>query len=321
MEDILRPVIILLSLSFCTLFSGVLNAGIVNLTVPGGPFYASNNSCQDAFGFQHYSNCSVTGYISSVAATSTTSFIQGTFNGPSPTGDFADAFNNWNSTQSQKWTLVQGTLSGSLAMGVSSFGVTAPTGAVGGISSVNLTYTYNPQSGDPTAGQLIWIQGLYVNYEPPSNPSTLQTTLDTYSFSRNGGPIPSGDFANPCVSMGATPPANNQTPLDFTSPATSGAYCDPIYPYQYSQKFFYDAPQGYYSPSGSFRGIALLGTATYVTNAADVITSRVLTVYDGFSYGFDNAASNTAPAPEPSTLFLLLGGVPFAAFAVRRRKR
>jgi hypothetical protein len=249
--------------------------------------------------------------------------MKGLFNGPAPTGDFADAFNNWNSTQGgSQWTLVQGSLNGSANMDVSNFGVTAPGGAVGGISQVNLNLAYNPGVGDPTLGELVWIQGLYVNYQPPNNPSIVQTTLDTYTFSRGGGPFPSPPFNSPCIALGSTPGADNHTPLDFSNPTSSGsaAYCDPIYPFQYSSKLFYDGPRGYYSPSGSFRGIALLGTVTYVTDASDNVTSRVLTVYDGISYGFDNTAGATPTVPEPSTLILLLAGVPFAAFAIRRHR-
>lgn len=324
MEDTLRRLNFILFVSFTGLSCSVLNAGIVNLTVPGGPFYAANNNCQDAFGFANYSNCTVTGFISGNVATSTSTFLPGVFNGPSPTGDFADAFATWNSTQlaSQKWSLVQGTLDGDATMNVTAFGVTAPPGAVGGISSINLDLTYNPARGDPTLGQLVWIQGLYVNYEPPSNPSTLQTTLDTYSFSRNGGlPPSSGPFAGPCISLGATPAASTTTILDFSNPTSSGsaAYCDPIYPFQYSSKLFFDAPQGYYSPSGSIRAIALFGTVTYVTDAADNISGRILTVYGGVNYGFDNTASNAPTVPEPSSWLLAIGAVPVAITLYRRR--
>jgi hypothetical protein len=322
LEDNLRDLVLRLSFTLGVLCCFSLNAGVVNITVPGGPFYASTTNCQDAFGSQSYSNCSVTGYISSNLADSTTPFMKGLFNGPSPTGDFADAFNSWNNTQgSSQWTLVQGALNGSASMDVSNFAVSAPPGAVGGISQLNLNLTYDPGAGDPTLGQLVWIQGLYVNYQPPNNPSILQTTLDTYSFSQ-GGPFPSPPFNSPCIALGSTPAANNTTPFDFSTPTSSGraAYCDPIYPFQYSSKLFYDGPRGYYSPSGSFRGIALMGTVTYVTDANDNITSRVLIVYDGINYGFDNTAAIVPTVPEPSTVVLLFAGVPCAAFAIRRRR-
>ena len=62
-------------------------------------------------------------------------------------------------------------------------------------------------------------------------------------------------------------------------------YCDPIYPFQNAPggmgqpNGFGDGPRSFWDRPGSFRGIALLSTVD--TN------NRILTVYNGVSYGFD----------------------------------
>ena len=58
----------------------------------------------------------------------------------------------------------------------------------------------------------------------------------------------------------------------------------------------------------------MLSTVTFDTDANGNITDRVLTAYEGISYGF-----NLSVVPEPATLLLLLG--PGAGTLMLRRKR
>ena len=91
--------------------------------------------------------------------------------------------------------------------------------------------------------------------------------------------------------------------------AEDRAYCDPIYPFQSADKHFFDGPQAFW-PDESFRGIALLSTVTFVTDAMGDITERDLTVYYGVSWGFDLSV------PEPGTILLL--GTGFALLVLFR---
>ena len=129
----------------------------------------------------------------------------------------------------------------------------------------------------------MWTQALVVNYTAltPGLAEPIET-LDTFSL-REGSP----GFPTSCVpaSSGASP--------------SGGAFCDPIYPFQYGDTLanfslagiplgvdpFIDAPSGLW-PNASFDAITLLSAVT----APDT-----LTVYQGVEYGF------TLSTPEPPT--------------------
>jgi hypothetical protein len=116
-----------------------------------------------------------------------------------------------------------------------------------------------------------------------------------------------------CASSGASP--------------AGGAFCGPIYPFQYGSKYenytldgipvgvdpFYDATQGDWT-NADFDSLAPLSKASEATHT--------LTVYQGISYGFDLSAtvlSNAVsfehagsglPVPEPPVATLLLIALP-----------
>ena len=138
-------------------------------------------------------------------------------------------------------------------------------------------------------------------------------TLDTFSFSQNvEGANPS--FPKTCVpaSAGASP--------------EGGAFCGPIYPFQYGSTLsdhtingvslgvdpFYDGPHGEW-PDASFEAITLLSTVSTATDT--------LTVYDGISYGFTlSTLETTVATPEFATWVMMsIGfvGLGFTSYRAR----
>jgi len=249
-------------------------------------------------------------------ASATTNFPTANFNGPAPTNKtFTTAFNTWNTNEGPKyggnWTLING---GNLNV---TFDVveTAVAGTdFAGIGNFQITLTQNPGYTGPSLSQLVWTQGLYTAYQvqPPYNISANPpyNTLDTYSFSEgNTGTAP---FTSPSAPIpGQTPGPNNNTPAIIGATPANQAYSDPIYPFQYSNNSFFDAPQSYW-PDQSFRAIALLSTVTFITNSSGIVTHRDLTVFNGIDWGFD------LTLPEPSPLIMLL---PILAITILLRQR
>lgn len=74
----------------------------------------------------------------------------------------------------------------------------------------------------------------------------------------------------------------------------AGSKTSPLYPFQYGDRYFYDAPDGP-MPNGSFAARTFLSQVD--------TDKRVLTLYEGVSYGFTLSAT---PVPEPSSLALAL---------------
>jgi hypothetical protein len=262
--------------------------------------------------------CYDTGFLSNQIVDATDSFIGGFPNAQSDLFNFTDAFNNWNAANGHLWHLVDG---GALPVSFTT-NVTVDAGTfTGGINPIIVSIDYSPTGNDPTLAQLVWTQALVINYSPTSVDmvSPPAVTLDTYSLSAGSGGS-GGAFLTACEPIpGQTPGPNNSIASSIGATASGQAYCDPIYPFQYGPSTvagpdpFADAPQGLW-PNDAFRGIALLSTVTFDTDASGNITDRVLTAYEGISYGF-----NLSVVPEPATLVLLLG--PAAATLMLRRRR
>jgi hypothetical protein len=277
-------------------------AGAMSLTFANGVSDQSSSSvgsCFSPFTSQVYQNCATTGFVSDSVATSTDYFMNLDTFGGGGQGLGEESFTSaFSSALGSGWTLNQGDMSvmAGITMTVTQFS-TGSYSAIGGIAQgpahdITIQLSGTSSISNTLLNQLVWIQGLEINYKPGAAPGGFSTqttynTLDDATFNSFTGcsAVPSGSPA--------TVPASG-----------SNGYCDPIYPFQYSNHQFYDAPAGPW-PNGSFRGIALLATID--------TTNHSITTYGGVSYGFDNSV-----APEPGTWVLLLAGV--AAIFIGRRR-
>ena len=258
-------------------------------------------NCSNPFYGRDYTQCATKAFVSDSVATANDFFLNlSTFGGGGAFGEesFASAFANGTGyTLASDTTMLAG-----ITLTVTEFGAGsyATVGGIGGQPpDIRVTVTGNLAAGDPTANQLVWIQGLEINYRPglagnnSYNTGTDFNTLDDATFNH---------FTAGCTAIPASP--NNATPSNVPASPAGGNYCDPIYPFQNQNLSFFDAPLGPW-PNGSFRGIALLATINTVSNT--------ITTYGGVSYGFDNSV-----APEPGTWLLL--GSSVALVLVSRRK-
>jgi hypothetical protein len=255
----------------------------------------------------------------------TSPFIKGNFNGNAPTTqNFQSAFNTWKDdfqksdlNTSVDWSIKNGGVLPDLTLTINPFSAIANVDGTGGISDITISLAVDPGYKGPSLNQLVWSQGLYINYSVPSG-SRLDppaNTLDSYLFNSNGslsgGSGPFGQAPAPLP----TPPANsNDVTLDIGANPADTAWADPIYPFQTADKSFFDAPQGLW-PDASFRGIALLSTVSETTNAMGKVTAGTLTVYDGVSYGFDLSV-----VPEPDTWLMLIVGFGSVGLSALRRR-
>lgn len=262
------------------------------------------------------SNCTDRFFISTTFAGLTTSFLG------VPQATFTSAFNSWNAVNGGLWTLVNG---GAVNVTITPHLQATADALAGGLGEVLFTLNGSQQ----TLANLVWTQALVINYSPLTGAlAAPELTLDTFSLSQD----PAGDnpsFPKTCVaaSSGASP--------------AGGAFCGPIYPFQYGSTLanetyngvplgvdpFYDAPQGLW-PNNSFDAISLLSSVSPSTDT--------LTVYQGVNYGFSLAVGSSSgatasasaldgivlSAPEPSTWATLIAG--FAGLGLmgcRRRVR
>lgn len=232
-------------------------------------------------------DCTNTTYSPTFGAGLNTRFVAGAFPTSNPSADsFATAFAAWDSEYSAtygNWKVVDGgTLN--LDLTVASFGASVGQ-YTGGLSSIQVDVSnYKPLAGQPGLAQLAWTQALFISYTPTQGSlATPIETLDTYSLSQ-GSPGSGGAFQAACETIPAGAPAT------IGQVGSGKAYCDPIYPFQYSSKFFYDAPQGAWA-NDSFRAVTLLSS---VDTADDT-----LTVYQGFTYGFTLATAQDTVTTWP----------------------
>jgi hypothetical protein len=286
-----------LSLAFAS------QAGAMTLNFANGVQDNATSSIADCYSpatGDFYQDCVTNSFISRSLAMSTDYFMNLDSFGGGGQGlgeeSFTSAFSN---TLGSGWTLNQGDMSvmSGITLTVTSFGAGAQyfVGGIGQSAAQSITVQL---SGTNTLtqdliNQLVWIQGLEINYKPGSTAANFSTatnynTLDDATF--NG-------FTN-CSAIPSGSPAS-------VPPNTDNGYCDPIYPFVFSNRQFGDVPMGPW-PNGSFRGIALLATVDTVNHA--------VTTYGGVSYGFDNSVAT----PEPGTWVMLFAGV--AGIFIGRRR-
>ena len=265
-------------------------------------------------------SCTDTGYLNTTPGSATSAFI----GSPSVGGalaTFTTAFNSWDVANGDGWTLVNG---GTLNIGISvAIGVSA-SNLAGGLSPVIFTLS----GGSATLlNQLEWTQALVINYTPlEGSLSTPIETLDTFSLSQNAEDA-NRYFPKSCVkaSSGASP--------------QGGAFCGPIYPFQYGSTLSRTRSTASRSASiPSTTRLKAIGRtrASRRSRCSSTVNASTdtLTVYQGVEYGFSLSASlgssllakelaaAGSPVPEPSTWAMTLGGflgLGLLRFAARRR--
>jgi hypothetical protein len=293
----------------------MLGPAAAHAAVAGGSVTVS--SCDTLTGTA--TNCIDTGFISTTLAGANTTFLGSPLlPGSSVPATFTSAFDAWDAANGDDWTLVNGgTVNVSITPNV---GLSAdPEGA--GLGPVLFTLSGGSAQ---LLSQLVWTQALVINYSPLTGPlTTPEQTLDTFSLSQNAADAnPNFPYTCSAASSGASP--------------AGGAFCDPIYPFQYGTKYenytldgmplgvdpFYDAPEGDW-PNAFFDAVTLLSTVSEATHT--------LTVYQGISYGFDLSATAVSSAtlfesagaglnaPEPPVWALLMIAVP-GLLLLRRRQ-
>ena len=237
-------------------------------------------------------NCTDTGFHETSLVGATSEFIGSpTVAGSSAPATFTSAFDAWNEANGDDWTLVDGaTVDVSIDP---HFGLDADD-ELGGLNPVLFTLS----GGSPQLlSTLVWTQALVVNYTPllGALPQPIET-LDTFELSQNA------DDDNPYFPATCVPASSGASP-------EGGAFCGPIYPFQYGSTlendtidgislgvdFFFDSPEGNW-PDGRSDGITLLSSVDEATHT--------LTVYQGVAYGF------TLTVPEPPAWVLMLIALP-----------
>lgn len=260
-------------------------------------------------------NCADTGFFNTTLAGASSDFI----GAPKVSGSiatFTTAFDAWDEANGDKWTFKNGgTLNLTIRVNI---GLSAGIGGAG-LSPVLFTLSGASQQ---TLQNLVWTQALFINYSPLAGPlAGSEQTLDTFSLSQNGS---NPNFPKSCS------PASSGVPA-------AGAFCGPIYPFQYASEYknstldgvtlgvdpFYDAPEGDW-PDASFDAITLLSKVSVVNG------KHTLTVYQGVSYGFTLSAADllsgpsyisgvaASSIPEPPVWALMIVSLP-ALLVIRRQ--
>jgi len=214
--------------------------------------------------------------------------------GSSRPATFSSAFDAWDAANGDEWMLVNG--------GMVDVSISAHLGVSANADSAGLDPVLFTVSGSQaTLSNLVWTQALVVNYSPLTGRlARPEQTLDTFDFSQNAA------GSNPRFPKSCVPASSGASPKN-------GAFCGPIYPFQYGAESangvdpFIDSPQGDW-PNASFDAVALLSTVSQ--------TTHTLTVYQGMSYGFSLSVPGI---PEPPSAALLMVSLP--AFLMIRRVR
>lgn len=304
--------------------SGVSQIASASTIVPPADKTPSATKATCKAGAKNYKDCKSQAFVSADAAKIDSKYMKENFNGTAPTTQtFKTAFDDWNSKQTSgvTWTLVDGGALADLTLTIDPFKAVALNN-VGGISDITIKLTKGTAYKGPSFDQLVWSQGLYTNDSPTTpfgtNIDPPANTLDSYLFNK-GGSAGGGAFTNPPVDLPKPPANSNDVTVNIGANPANKAWADPIYPFQSTDKQYFDGPQWGW-PIGSFRAIALLSTVSMTTDGAGKVTSAKLTVYDGVSYGFDlSATAVPAPVPEPATWLMLLSGFFVLGSVLRRR--
>jgi hypothetical protein len=279
-----------------------------------------------------YGPCAVVAYQPGIAG-ATSGFIDSPFFPlfSSVTPAFADAtfitaFDNWKASQGTNaatWRIVDANVPNDATPSLNDITLSV-TGAIGsntqlgGFGTLSFSVMLGSNYAGPPLRDLVWTSALYVSYRPPFTSGIVANTLDTWSFSNNGQALTgTGPFTRACEPL---PPGPGTLAIGGSPQSPARGYCDPIYPFQYDgtfnapgsegPKFFFDAPAASW-PYQTFRAITLLSTVTVVTDTSGAVTDRILTVYDGVSWGFDLVIVPAPGAPlvfAPALLLLAAAG-------------
>jgi hypothetical protein len=228
------------------------------------------NPCGNALGYL----CTTAGYFNAETL--------GTQNPEGISALFVSAFNAWNSTVGDTWTLnAGGALSGSFDAVVASAYVDG-LDQLGGVT-IEVTIPGIVIPALSGSDQLVWAQGLNENY------------------------LLNGSIVAPFYQMDITSLSCSFSAL---YPTLS---CPPAYPFQLSNSVFFDRPTALYEAPGTTQ--AFFNANAYL--AVENPDTRTLTVYDGISYGFQNSVSSSSP--EPGTWLPCVSlGVLFCLWRQRR---
>jgi hypothetical protein len=181
---------------------------------------------------------------------------------------FKKGFDNWNAVQpgGAKWTLADGGSTLAAAFGINTFDAKLLGGNTKGGVEINVDFLY---AGSDRVDYW-WAQGIYANY------------------------LPSGRVA-PYFFMDTT---------DLSVCQWAVCSSPPLYPYQYTDRSFYDLPyEGF--PNSFFEADAFLTKIDFNT--------RVLTDYEGIHYGY------RLSVPEPNVLLLVFIGIVAMGYASTMR--
>ncbi len=193
---------------------------------------------------------------------------------------FSQGWDAWNNSQPEngRWTLEQGDTLYG-TLNIFEYSTFNLCPATGGVQ-VQASFTpFEYEDGSRELDAWYWCQAIYYNYEV--------------------GPIPPHD----------TEPVPPRYRMDVM---TTTGWLPPIYPYQYPDGSFYDRP-----------GAGCLEDSTVFFDAVALIcwadwNTRVLTVYEGFSYGW----KFTCQTPEPASVIGLVAlGLPMLLLRLNPNKK